>query len=623
MFHPRGFFISLLLGNLLLVGLILGTGFLVIVNEVNDRTSLLTERFQDQLLVMVRNDLQESWPNVEEQIDKYCEHYFKDLGSRVTIVDALGRVLGDSESSSDKMEPHMTPDRPEIVAAMSGKHGEDTRLSKTTNIQYRYLAEPVLKDDEIVAVVRIATPVARILEDRRMLVHGVWISFVLMLLTATLLSLLLSWLWYKPIRFLNNEARRIADGDLEPSVPVDSPLEMAQLSQSLETMRRTVSRQLDTITRQRESLQTILLHLPDAIFAINRSAEVIYFNAAAKKLFRIESATERPFLQEIVRNAAIVEWYLECRRTAHLAGTPAWETTDGRRQTAADLTGTPVLTRKEIDLFGRKHVLELEFVETDSVIKEGVANEDAACLLIVSDLTEMVRACKMKTDFVANASHELRTPLAAIRVALDNVSDDVYDDRGMLEKIVQIVDRHASRLDALIEDLLALHGVEDETVAVRHDETNVAEQQSWIEELFWNRLDDRRLVLSIVSDFGDMSFRVDNKRLGLILQNLIDNAVKFTPEGGNISLNFRREESLLVIECRDTGFGIAIEEQQRVFERFYQGDSSKTGDGRLRGTGLGLAIVKHAVERLKGNISLESHVAQGSVFMVRIPVEFV
>jgi len=444
MFHPRGFFISLLFGNLLLVAVVLCAGFLVIVRTIEHRASHLTERFQEQLLVMVQSNLQEAWPNVEELIDQYCERYFKELDSRLTIIDAFGHVLGDSETTADRMILRLPPDRPEIAAAMSGKRGEDTRLSSTVNIAYRYLAEPVIKDGEVVAVVRVATPVAKILEDRRMFVHGVWISFVLMLFMATLLSLLLSWLWYKPIRLLNSEARRLADGDLEPSAPVESPLEMAQLSQSLETMRRTVSGQLETITRQRESLQTILRYLPDAIFAMNQSAEVIYFNAAAKKLFRIESATERPFLQGLVRNAAIVEWYLECRRTSHLAGT----------------LGSKI-ERKEIDLFGRKHFLELEFVETENGSKK-----DAACLLIVSDLTEMVRAGKMKADFVANASHELRTPLAAIRAALDNLSEDVYDDKDMLDKIIQIVDRHVSRLAALIEDLLALHGVEDEAAAL-------------------------------------------------------------------------------------------------------------------------------------------------------------
>ena len=617
MFQPRSFFVSLLFSNLLLIGIILGTGFLATSYEVNRRTVSLTERFQEQLLALVQSELQASWPNVERQIGQYCESWSKEPEFRLTVIDAEGRVLGDSEYFSERMEPHLTDDRPEILAALNGERGVATRLSKTKNINYRYMAGPVFHAGKPVAVIRVAFPVAGFLENRRTLFHGVLFCFALMLLAATLMTLLLSRLWHKPLRLLNEEARRLAEGNLAPTIPIDGPLEMSQLSKSLDTMRRTVSRQLETITRQREGLQTILRHLPDAIFAMNRDAEVIYFNDAAGKLFRIEAASDRPFLQGLVRNAAIVEWYLACRRHSSpeyrsndLAGTPV--------PTENDLVGTPVppqIERKELDLFGRKHFLELEFVEIGT---EGP--DDAACLLIVSDLSESVRAHKMKADFVANASHELRTPLAAIRAALDNVSDDVFGDREVLAKILRIVERHVSRLDALIDDLLALHGVEDETVPGRLERTSVPEQRSWIEEFFRNKIDEKRLSFFIQSDWSDESFRIDNKRLGLILQNLLDNAIKFTPEGGSIVLRFGRDNHHLVVSCRDTGCGIAPEEQQRIFERFYQGDSSKTGDGRIRGTGLGLAIVKHAVERLRGTITLESRIAQGCVFTVRVPV---
>ena len=625
MFPIRNFFVPFLFGNLMLIGTILGVGLLVISYEVNHRTTYLTERFQEQLLDTVQSEFQVSWPHVERQrIEQYFLHYSGEPKFRLTVIDHEGRILGDSEFPAEKMESHQTLERPEIIAAMEGKRGKDIRGSKTMRTEYRYLAAPICEEGKPVAVVRVALPVAIFYENRQAMFGSVLKSFALMFLAVMILSpFLLRWLWYKPIQILNSAARRIAQGDLEPVPLFEGPLEMAQISQSLETMRQTVSVQLDTITRQREGLQTILYHLPDAIFAMNQAAEVIYFNNAAKQLFCIESVPEHPLLQGLVRNAAIVEWYLECRKTKYLADTPVSETTDGGRQTAADarLTNIPLpstIERKEVYLFGRKHFLELEFVET-----KNASPEDAACLLIISDLSESVRANKMKTDFVANASHELRTPLTAIRAALDNVSEEVLNDREMLEKIIQIVNRHVSRLDAIIEDLLALHGAEDETVLARLENTNVTEQQHWIEELFQKRIDEKNLLFSVVSDFGDGSFRVDNKRLGLILQNLIDNAIKFTPQDGQISLHFHREESFLMIECRDTGFGIAVEEQQRVFERFYQGDSSRTGDGRLRGTGLGLAIVKHAVERLKGSISLESRLAQGSVFIVRVPVEFI
>jgi len=602
MYPQRSFFLSLLLGNLLLIVAVLGVGFLVALHEANRQSSGLIGRFQERLLMLVLNDLQESWPNVDERIRQYCDSYAKEPNFRLTVLDAQGRVLGDSGGQPEKMEAHLTADRPEILAALEGKRGESVRKSKTNHIDYRYLAKPVLVDGQPVAVVRVAFPAAGFMEIKRLFVRGTLLGFLMLLLVAVALTLLLGWLWYKPLRFLNDEARRIAEGDLAPSPPIEGPREITQLFHSLETMRQTVSRQLNTITRQREGLQTILRNLPDSIFAMNPAAQVIYFNDAARKLFRIDSTTERPFLQELIRNAAIVEWYLACRR--HLAGTPAQ--TEYR----------PNIERKEVDLFGRRHFLELEFVET-----ENTAPNDAACILIVSDLSESVRANKMKTDFVANASHELRTPLAAIRAALDNIAEDVYNDRETLEKIIRIVDRHVSRLNALIEDLLDLQGTEDETVSPSLEETCVAEQQLWIEELFQKRVAEKKLAFSVVSDFGDATFRVDGKKLGLILQNLIDNAVKFTPANGTISLTFGREEGSLVLRCRDTGCGIAVEEQQRIFERFYQGDSSRTGDSRVRGTGLGLAIVKHAVERLKGSISLESQMRQGSVFTVRIPID--
>jgi two-component system phosphate regulon sensor histidine kinase PhoR len=603
MSSTRGFFFSLLFGSLLLIGTILGVGLLMISYGIDQQTSRLTEQFQEQLLDIVQSEIQASWPHVETpRIEQYFGGYAKESRFRLTVIDIEGRILGDTEFPAEKMETHQTLERPEIIAAMNGKRGEDVRISKTMHMEYRYLAAPIFEEGKLVAAVRVAIPSTVFLENRQAVFGGVLKNFALMFLAVLLLlPILLRWIWYKPLRILNDEAHRIAEGNLEPSAIIERPFEIAQLSQSLETMRRTASGQIETITRQREGLRTILHNFPDAIFAINRSGEVTYFNDAARKLFHIETAQQHSLLQGLVRNGIIVEWYLESRKSLHLAERPA----------------SPVIERKEVDLFGSKHVLELELVAADNTTPE-----DASCLLIVSDLTEPIRANKMKTDFVANASHELRTPLAAIRAALDNVSGDVFDDREMLEKIIKIVDRQVSRLDALVEDLLALHGAEDETIPAQQEVTNVAEQQICIEELFRERIDEKNLTFSLVSHLGDVSFRVDNKRLGLIVQNLIDNAIKFTPLGRQITLNFRREGSFLVIECSDTGLGIAVEEQHRVFERFYQGESARTGDGRLRGTGLGLAIVKHAVERLRGSISLESRLAQGSVFTVRIPVDF-
>jgi two-component system phosphate regulon sensor histidine kinase PhoR len=229
----------------------------------------------------------------------------------------------------------------------------------------------------------------------------------------------------------------------------------------------------------------------------------------------------------------------------------------------------------------------------------------------------------MKVDFVANASHELRTPLATIRAALDNIIDGVYDDAESLRTVFEVLNRHVARLEALIEDLLSLHSVEDTSVLLRQERTTAKEQQLWLDELFREKAVARDLALSFDMSENLPPFITDNKRLGLILQNLVDNAIKFTPPGGKVTVGFARENgSQLVITCTDTGCGIAPHEQDRVFERFYQSNASRTGDSRIRGTGLGLAIVKHAVERLNGTVALTSRLGFGTTMTVRIPVEF-
>jgi two-component system phosphate regulon sensor histidine kinase PhoR len=223
----------------------------------------------------------------------------------------------------------------------------------------------------------------------------------------------------------------------------------------------------------------------------------------------------------------------------------------------------------------------------------------------------------------------LRTPLTTIRAALDNIADGVCDAPEMFKAVFEILDRHVSRLEALTDDLLSLHNAEQESSPVRLETTTINEQKKWIEDLFHPKTIEKGIELIIepiiepnMPEYYILTypFLIDTKRLGLVLQNLVDNAVKFTPENGKIHLIFSFEnERTFVIQCQDTGCGIASEEQPRIFERFYR---IKPRNGiRVSGTGLGLAIVKHAVERLGGTITLVSQLGLGSTFTVQIPID--
>ncbi|MCL2118663.1 MAG: ATP-binding protein [Planctomycetaceae bacterium] len=596
------FFSTLLVVNLLLIAAVFFVGFFVTLGKVKQRTDRLTGQFQSQFLTVVRHDLEESWPSVESRIHLYCHSDLHPLGFRLTIIDLQGRVLGDSEYPEEKTEPHNTGDRPEVVEALTGRQGQAIRTSQTNRVDYRYFAEPILHEGEVVAVVRVAVPVASLVESHRHIVSGVLTGFALMLFVAVVLSVLFSWIWHRPLRQINRMVRNISRGNLGDIALVSGPHEITELAKNIDRMRRTVASQLATITRQQEQFRVILHYLPDAVFAINSEDDVLYCNESAKKLFGIESPERPQHIQRLIRHAGILDFYF--RESKRL------------RTTAADTT----LERLELELQGQRRVLDLELLE----VPDGSDTDKITILLVISDVTALFRIGQMKVDFVANASHELRNPLATIRAALDNINDGVYDNSESLQTVFQVLNRHVARLETLIEDLLSLQSVEDKFTQLQLEQTSSEEQRFWLDELFRKKADERDVSLTFDLEENMPPFVTDNKRLGLILQNLVDNAIKFTPGGGKVIVRFARAgDSQLVITCNDTGCGIAPHEQDRVFERFYQSNASRTGDSRIRGTGLGLAIVKHAVERMNGTITLTSRLRFGTTMTVRVPVEFV
>ncbi|MDR1478162.1 MAG: PAS domain-containing protein [Planctomycetaceae bacterium] len=623
------FFTTLFLGNIFLIGFILGFGFWRITSDMNRYASDLSLRFQYNCLSVVKDDLERSWHDADKLVANYCNTYSKAAGLRLTVVLLDGRVLGDSDYPADKMQLHNTESHPEIISAMSGKYAESIRLSRTNQIRYRYIASPIYFSGEVVGVVRVALPVSDLVADRRNIFYGVLTGFVFMLFAAVILSIFLTWVWYKPLRVISESAGRIAAGKFEPIGQISASRELVHLINSINQMQKTVVGQLETISRQREQLQAILRNLPDAVFAMNAENNVVYYNESAKRLFELGELIEPVPIQFLLRYSAVLNFYFQDDEgnfdTQAVLKFPKQNTQLQQHEAIVQgrslppIPATVEITRSELlnmKIGERKYSLDAEKIgvpiESDC---EGIA-----VLLLFNDVTAIAEANRMKADFVANTSHELRTPLATIRAALDNVTDGICDDVTEFRDIVAILDRHITRLETLTYDLLSLHDAECETVTGQTETTTVNDQKDQLEALFSAKVADKNIQLIIDSEFMGKPFLTDIKRLELVLQNLVDNAIKFTPTGGLVRLTFTFEGlGAVTIRCSDNGCGISEDEQSRVFERFYR---AKTRDGvRVSGTGLGLAIVKHAVERLNGTITLESHPNQGSIFTVKIPIE--
>jgi two-component system phosphate regulon sensor histidine kinase PhoR len=240
-------------------------------------------------------------------------------------------------------------------------------------------------------------------------------------------------------------------------------------------------------------------------------------------------------------------------------------------------------------------------------------------VLVFHDDTELRRLERLRQEFVANVSHELKTPLAIIKACVETLIDGGVDDPEYRDRFLQRIADQAERLHTLILDLLRLARVESETEAFDMEEHDLSQLIAKCFERRRTLAEGKHQTLRSVfaDDMGPALIWVDDEAVEQILDNLVDNALKYTPEGGTVEVGLRREVDQVVLEVRDTGIGIAEADLPRIFERFYRVDKARSRE--LGGTGLGLSIVKHLVQAMQGTITAESVVGQGSTFTIRFP----
>lgn len=253
-------------------------------------------------------------------------------------------------------------------------------------------------------------------------------------------------------------------------------------------------------------------------------------------------------------------------------------------------------------------------------------------VLVLRDVTELDQAAAIKTDFVANASHELRTPVAAIRGAAETLEQCVGDDPKAATKFAGMIVDHAARLEEMLRDLLDLSRLESPDAPIDIREVDWTEMQRTLVATFDEAARRKDLTISFEIDEALIGAHTDPKLLMVILRNLLENAVKFANEGTPVRIVGRtlggdthrddRKVATVRLEVIDRGIGIPLSLQDRVFERYFQVDSARTGPGTKRGTGLGLSIVKHAAKSLHGTVGLTSVWKEGTTVWVEVPVTF-
>ncbi|MFH1377941.1 MAG: ATP-binding protein [Planctomycetota bacterium] len=516
------------------------------------------------------------------------ERMGKSLDMRVTVIARDGVVRADSDKAPSLMDNHSG--RPEILKAASHGDGESERLSDTVEKQMLYYARTAIRDGKPVGFVRTALPLdavqARLNKARNALIFSVGAGLFIALIAGYFIARHIS----HPISLMIAAADSVADGNYKEPLDVTRTDELGVLADALRKMTSKSLERIEALDTERNMLSTILSGMIEGIVTVNATGDIAHINAAASKMLNVEpSDMMRKSFWRLTRNHELCVLIDDSIRDNRAI----------RRQS------------KMPDLLNGRYI---EMQSTPFYNNRGTAE---GVIVVLHDITDMQRMIQARKDFVSNASHELKTPATAIKGIVDTLLSDSSMDSEHREQFLVRLQKQVERFSALISDLLDIARLED---AVFKLERRAFDLRRAVKSAFSTitDLNEDRHQLSLTMPETVLPVNGDEKLVVQAIYNLLHNATMYTPDGGRVSVRASKIDDNAVIEIIDTGIGIAPEEHQRIFERFYRVDKARSRE--RGGTGLGLAIVKHVVLAHSGSVSVESKINQGSTFRVCLPI---
>jgi two-component system phosphate regulon sensor histidine kinase PhoR len=425
-------------------------------------------------------------------------------------------------------------------------------------------------------------------------------NFLLPLAVAGVLSalaaLVVAW-WLsrrvtQPLEDLTQAAEKLAAGEFGHKVYTGGNDEVGRLNRAFNHMSERLAVQFAQLEEDRHQLRTILSGMVEGVVALDAEQRILFANERAAQLleFKTHTAVGRK-LWEVVRHRSLQEVVQRalagpdpCRQELHWQG-------PGTRSLTAHAARLPGAARR-------------------------------GAVVVLHDTSELRRLERLRQDFVANVSHELKTPLSIIKACVETLLDGAVDDTEHRGAFLERVAEQSERLHALILDLLSLGRIESGTEAFEFQAVPLRPVVLDCLERHHARAGARDQVLEALPpdtepNGAEVVAWADEEAVSQILDNLVDNAVKYTPPGGRIRVRWRAEDHQVCLQVEDTGIGIPEYDLPRIFERFYRVDKARSRE--LGGTGLGLAIVKHLVQALRGTVSASSRLGEGTTFTVRLP----
>lgn len=536
---------------------------------------------ENQLKTIVElSDNPENWEN-ESKIKSSVNRILNtvDYNMRFTIIDISGNVVYDNWANNEFLENHL--DRLEVIQAFENGSGENTRYSSTIESDMYYYAVKI-GEKEVLRLSREINSINSVITD---IIPMLLFLFVGLLIIVYIATNSFTKKIIKPV----NEMIMSLDGILEGKENLNIEIydEFEPLSHKIHEQKFKINQYINELRYERDTIGIITENMKEGFILINKDKHILSINSSGKRMIgneKFDIKSNRNIL-ELTRNAEILE----------------------KIDTAMNENKH---TTYDIDT---KHN---HFRYYLSPVKEHVSSSVAGLLVLIEDVTIQKNAEIIRSEFSANVSHELKTPLTTMIGFAEMIKEGLITDIDSIRKYCGMINNEGLRLISLIEDIMRLSKIEEGINTEENNIVNLKETAHEVIKLLQSKADSLNVKLNLQS--GNVFMKANKNYISELLYNLIDNGIKYNKKSGAVDVNIYEEDKIINIKVKDTGVGIAKEHQDRIFERFYRADKSRSKE--TGGTGLGLSIVKHITEIYDGTIELKSKEHMGTEVIIMLPV---
>lgn len=504
---------------------------------------------------------------------------------RITILDCKGMVLADTSEPAEKLDNHLQRDEVQQALSNAQGYGSSIRYSNTLHENLMYTAIPVYHDGMLVGIIRTSASLASTEYAYQQIKYSILTALLLSMLAAFSLAIWLSSHQLRPLLYMVNTAKRIAYGDLSRRIHLQTGDEFEDLGHAINKLTLALSDKIQEAQADAQKVSLILEQMDNAVMLIDRTGHIHNANPKAYQLFPILQDKQPHHSIHVLGNAELSE------KARVLLSTHQSET---------------------MTLHHDGHTFEV-------FLSSFRNKEEPEVLAVFHDISILQELNQRQAEFTGNAAHELATPLTSISGFAELLRDDDFSSPEESHHYADVIYQQAQRMNHLIQDLLQLTRLKSKTY---HSQLSlqILDGNKIMESAIASlqpKADLKQQTLTISHAEEGAKIKATQNLLEQILRNLIDNAIKYTPEHGTITVSCQIQQHQVMYQIKDTGIGIPENARSRIFDRFYRVDKAR--DRKHGGNGIGLALVKFLTELFGGSIDVKSSLGKGSTFTLYFP----